>query len=286
MFKDVPIVFVSFADDRLKRSRRRLNSQVQKFNLFDSIYLYSERDVDGLPSLRGTRGYGYWYWKPRVVSETLDKVNAGSVLVYSDIGCHFNVEGKNRFLEYLNFIVSNDFDLLVFSFSEDDWFSSKEVMWTKRKLVEYFNLSFDSVELNSNQLVTTFFICRNNARVRSFIHSWHALVDERSLVNDDLHEEHPLFIEHRHDQSIFSLLLKRSDLKYKIIDQREIWNPLRPINFKQGSDPRGGGVDWRPLTRMPVLAKRDKDYSFFVKFRRKCSAIFLKLSIVKERYYG
>lgn len=112
---DGRLVLCSFGDSRYGASRERLQEQAEDFDLFDAIHLYNEYDLptsfreDFNEQLRAdVRGFGYWVWKPRVILETLSKMDDGDVLLYVDMGCHLNSRGKERLLEYWQEVKRNE----------------------------------------------------------------------------------------------------------------------------------------------------------------------------------
>ena len=44
----------------------------------------------------GSKGFGYWCWKPDIILNILNKINNDDCLLYLDAGCHLNINGKKR----------------------------------------------------------------------------------------------------------------------------------------------------------------------------------------------
>ena len=68
-------VFLTFADRRLEKSLRRIGREARAMRAFNAVHVYDERDLS--PAFRerfgqwlrpGVRGFGYWVWKPEVIS--------------------------------------------------------------------------------------------------------------------------------------------------------------------------------------------------------------------------
>ena len=102
---------VSFADSRMHRSIKRLFKQAKKFDFFDNYFLLNENDISlGFRNkfkdklIFGSKGYGYWCWKPDIILNILNKINNDDCLLYLDAGCHLNINGKKRLQEYFEII--------------------------------------------------------------------------------------------------------------------------------------------------------------------------------------
>ena len=88
---------VSFADSRMKKSFKRMFDQANEFNFFDKIFLLNENNLSKNFKTKfknelvlGSKGYGYWCWKPEVILNILQKLNNNDCLMYVDAGCHLN----------------------------------------------------------------------------------------------------------------------------------------------------------------------------------------------------
>ncbi len=88
----------------------------------------------------------------------------------------------------------------------------KEIQFTKKKLFDYLGCSID--ERNSLQIQATWSIWKNSDDNRKIVKQWVELSSaELNLWQNPngIEEEFCEFIEHRRDQSIFSILWKRSE---------------------------------------------------------------------------
>ena len=114
-------VFCTFADSRLKKSLERIKKQAESMNAYDNILIYDENRLDFKMRIMfkdkliyGSRGFGYWVWKPQVVIQTFEKMDYGDVLNYVDAGCWLNPEGKGRLNEYFNMAFQDEKGILAF----------------------------------------------------------------------------------------------------------------------------------------------------------------------------
>jgi hypothetical protein len=93
-------------------------------------------------------------------------------------------------------------------------------MCTKKQCLEYFNILMNQKEvLELNQLEAGCLFIRNCKTSRKFVREWLAIAEEKNYIylNDFLSDSQPLqFKDHRHDQSIFYMLMLR-DKDFSII---------------------------------------------------------------------
>ena len=245
------IYFVSFADTSLLPSLQRIKRQAEEFNCFRKICIYTEKNLPRqarkrakeIISVTGTRrGYGYWSWKPAIVKSVMKKMKDGDVLLYSDAGTHLNARGKDKLFEYIERARLHDIWVIQLDNVLND------LNYTKRDTAELFKADLPNGNvLKDGQIQATFFILVKSAYTTSLIKKWDELMELKNvhyfddspsvLVNDSS------FVENRHDQSLFSLLLKSNHYYAETecrcyAETEEGWNQLA-------------------LTE-PILARRDK----------------------------
>ena len=197
---------------RFHREFRELQKALQdKFDIYVYIYnQYNLPDDDRFDKSRldGTRGYGYWSWKPFIISKTLEKINEGDILLYIDIGCELRSDGTQRFIEYLDYTIEHGMVC-------GEMKGLFEAQWTKGDLFAYFNLNPNDF-VNLSQRAATLLFMINNERSREIINRWLGVFYEDFSLVDDSNSKipnHSSFIENRHDQSVFSLLSRIYDIK-------------------------------------------------------------------------
>lgn len=233
------VVFITFADSKYKLSLLRLRNQVKKSKYITDKYFFTEKDLDkdfkeNFHPWLYRRGYGYWKWKSYLVKKIFDTLNEGDIIIYADAGCVFNAGADERLLYYINRVKNSKSGLLVFAqnYIEKDW--------TKADCFNYFGILNDKTITDTPQnWAGSFLICKNNIS-NKIIYEWadvsinhyDLITDKRSLIKNS-----NSFIEHRHDQSVLSILSKI--FKAEIIPSSEIDNnnfdniPIQPARLKQ-----------------------------------------------------
>ena len=96
------------------------------------------------------------------------------------------------------------YDLLTFQLRKP------EQCWTKGDIFAKFRVSANSQYANCRQVMATYFILKVSSRTRAFVKLWIDLVADLQLLTDQKSVAKNLncFRENRHDQSLFSMLVK------------------------------------------------------------------------------
>lgn len=208
-------VFLTFGGptDNYRKRSKKLAEQSKEFNYFTESIGLTDDDLKNDAEFWGKhgaflennmRGYGFWLWKPYIIKRQFDKMAEGDILVYADCGCTLNPQGYSRFLEYIEMLESNPEKMGIISFQMD----IPEFKYSKQLLLDTLCISKE-MRL-SGQCVGGIQIIKKNAHSKKVIHEWWNLASQHILINDDRRpHEHPKFKDHRHDQSIYSLVVKK-----------------------------------------------------------------------------
>ena len=172
-----------------------------------------------------SRGYGYWVWKPYIVNEALSTLNENDILLYVDGRSGLRKTGKPiKWLDY--FIQESKLDIACWQMVH------KEMHWTNGDIISAFKLNLNSELLKTGQFATTFHAYRKNMQTLNFVNEWlNFLKNNLAICRDEksLNSNHNKFIENRHDQSVFSLLIKtkiekNDSITFHILQSRKILN--------------------------------------------------------------
>lgn len=258
--------FITFADSRLTGALTRIAKQAHAMEFFDEIETLTEKDLDSAYLeenkhllKRGVRGFGYWIWKPYVIWRALQGMAEGDELYYVDAGCHFNPRGRTRMLEYAETLRQNELGIAGFELTPD----CSVRAFTKMDLLIRTGVCGQEEHLSRAQVCATHVFVRKNAGSMGFLEEWLAICRDIHLVDDSPSEKPdlPCFVEHRHDQSIFSILC--------MLHGRETW-------------PENNTRDWSTMMAYPIWDKRDLGITVHTlerllrKIRKKWSRLFLR----------
>lgn len=265
--------FISFASPRMKSALEKIVKQSIKMNYFDDIIPYTYNDLTADFTERyhdklhdNIRGFGYWSWKPEIIKQTLAKMKDGDQLLYLDAGCNLNNHGKDRLKQYFD-MLSDDTPLVTFiNDTKDTLFFNKDIKlpdwplknWIKGDLIDYFNIREQNEILDQQVFFAGILLLQKGKISKTFIDKWEETISTDWSFIDDSPSKSPNldgFIEHRHDQAIFSVLCN-----------------LYPVNQISGCEVvypkiKGRGSDWKKLKNFPIHARRDRRENFSTKVK-------------------
>lgn len=281
-------VFITFASSDLHRSLFRIEKQARALAFYDQLCIFTEHDLAPDFQARfkqhlriGSRGYGYWCWKPQIILQLLDRVNEGDVIQYTDAGCHLNKNGIDRLADYFNFAQNAENGILAFQagppgpelqFDKRQFQLFPDGEWAKGDLLDYFSVRDQKEVVFTPSVGAGILFIRKCPQSIRLIQEWLEVIEVDFHFIDDTPSRSPNlpgFREHRHDQAIFSLLCK----KYGVtkLSGYEFWYPSKNI-----LEP-----DWKALKNYPIHARRDRDKGFVGNI-----SDFLKRALKKLKKYS
>jgi hypothetical protein len=226
--------FITFGagSDNYIKAGERLISQAENTKLFNEIILYTDtylkNDIifwnkHGTFINQNKRGYGYWLWKSYIIKKTMEKMNDNDILLYLDAGCEIDIN-KSKFFDYYFNLVKKDYIIGTFTCIEKEW--------TKMDLILKLDVNnFKYLDTQQHQGgVILFLVCD---KTRKLVNEWYDLSCDYHLIDDSpsIVQNVKCFRQHRHDQSIFSLLTKKYDL---YSSNRNFHNVIEIIRNKTG----------------------------------------------------
>jgi hypothetical protein len=206
--------FISFGTlDNYKDSVKRIKKEAEEMNFFDKIKVYTQFDFDEDYKKRHqnffnmhTRGYGYWMWKSYIVLKTLNEMQENDILVYADAGCTLNnnLVAKNKLDTYIQLCKTLPAANVSFQMKYI------EKSWSKMDMFIILDAKKPEI-MNSGQLVGGVFILKKCLHIMDLVNEWYTISQNYQLISDfpSVIPNDPSFRDHRHDQSIFSILRKK-----------------------------------------------------------------------------
>ncbi len=195
---------VCYGTKNFDESRKTLIATAKKHGI-DEIYEYTEKDLyktdfykQNKQTLKSRRGAGYWLWKPYFILETLRKLESGSILLYCD--CGVEIIGD---LNLLFDLITNR-DIALFKVHEH-----LNKYWTKRDTFVLMGLQ-DKLYEDSEQVAGGYQLYKVGPKSIDFVKEWLDYCCEPQILTDrksiSVVSEIAGFRQHRHDQSVLSLL--------------------------------------------------------------------------------
>jgi hypothetical protein len=206
------IVLLNYSNWLFQDSQAKNSATGREIGGFDRVLAYGPQDIDrhfaarNRHILRQRRGGGYWLWKPYFIYRTLVELSEGDFLFYCDAGAHF-VASIHPLLELCE-RASQDVIPFELRFRESDW--------TKRDA--FVLLGCDTPQFTDTpQRLASFSLWKKSASSLLLARQWLELAQDERVLTDKPNlcglPNYPGFQEHRHDQSLFSLLTKKHGLK-------------------------------------------------------------------------
>jgi hypothetical protein len=207
--------FITFGNQQYAATAERICNEAKNLNIFHYIKKFSEQELFSFPEFQqhkdfvysNPRGFGYWLWKSFLTMKYMENMNEGDILVYADAGCTINEKGRKRMLEYFDMVNLHPSGILRFQLSLNN---QTEEKWTKMDLIQHLNVE---KYMEFFILVGGIFVLRKCDNSIQLVKKWyetavennyHFIDDSQSILSNN-----SSFIEHRHDQSIFSLLSRK-----------------------------------------------------------------------------
>lgn len=199
---------ISYGDEKFAGQREFLRETAIASSFFDEIQIFSPEDIDPefrwriYNAIRFARGGGFWTWKVYFIKRVFESLKEDDILIYCDAGCMINGIARERFEQYIEMLAAAETGTLDFELP------FKEYEYTKQEVFDYFR-SPQEIS-NSNQLMATVILLKKCAHTSMLIDKWYnTVIDNVFLFTDDKRvEQRNGFIDHRHDQSVFSVIRK------------------------------------------------------------------------------
>jgi hypothetical protein len=202
------IVALNYADKNFKKRQKINTKTAYLLGKVDKVYSFSPEDIDNdflsknKNILSQKRGAGLWLWKPYFINKVLDEISDGDVLIYLDSG-GFYVRKVNTLIEKLR---DSKQEIMLF---EQPLI---ECQWTKKTVLISLDAYTDEIRF-SNQTLGIMIIIKS-ARSCAFVERWLELCQQEELIcpKEKDETEDFMFISHREDQSILSVLGKKEKI--------------------------------------------------------------------------
>jgi len=204
-------VLVNLSNQLYKDSRDRLNESARRHGIgevkswdFEEIkqtsFYPENRIILDQPS-----GMGYWLWKPYIMLEAMKGVSDGDIVIYSDSGIEIIAS-----LDPLFRLCREEQPIVLFGNGD-----FRNAIWTKRDCFILMDCDEEAFWYGPH-CDASFILMRRSPFSIKFLEEWLKFSrDERilsDLPNTSGKKELPEFKEHRHDQSILSLLAQKYHL--------------------------------------------------------------------------
>lgn len=200
----------------------RLTKQAQNLNIFESVRGITDTDLKadtefwkkhGAFIEASSRGYGYWLWKPYILLKALESLSDGDIVMYIDSGCELDISRTRELSDYIEHVKQYG----LWGTRGSPWDFSNDIQYCKRDTSVKYDLPVSALEKGHIQgSIHIVMKCENTLRI---LKEWYSACEDYHCINDEpsVEPNFPSFIDHRHDQSIYNLILKKYKLEETIL---------------------------------------------------------------------
>ena len=223
--------FLSFGNDRFKKSRSRIQKEAEATGLFDCTLIETEEICNEEPfksvcEKYKTCGRGfYWYmWKPYIIFKILKCLKNGDILFYCDAGMKI-YDSPNIIEKFKNLFElvqdKNKCPTGIATFiTTGPPAQRKEYMYNMVHVFDHFSVGNDESITHTQQVqagVHTILKCDKSIKI---IEEWFELtktnpeffIGDKRFCKFDKTVQFEGFRDHRHDQSVWSILCKLNNV--------------------------------------------------------------------------
>lgn len=229
--------FLSYGTSYTYHSRLRdINAEsFKRFNNFDVYFLLDEKSIKKEYAqkynniLSEKRGAGYWLWKPYLIDRLLSLMKDNDILMY----CDSSISQINNLDPVLSLTRSRH----IIPFIVNDGRGDEREVCKRDALIltDSDNESIWSRPL-SGQLGASYIFLRKTDKTVRIVKKWLAFCEDERIISDKENvmgkPNYPMFIDHRHDQAVLSLLCKQNNLT-PIYDITQYGNNFRNESWGQ-----------------------------------------------------
>ena len=207
------IIAVNYADKKFRRAQK-LNSRTAGQWGADRVIEYGPDDIDEAFRRRNKeildtpRGGGYYLWKPYFYRKAYDELGEGDYLVYIDSGAVY----INKIQDLIDCMEQEETPLMIFSL--------------ERERIEKGNTKRDAFVLtgcdearytDTPQSIGGYFVCKKAPEVKAYLDEVLHYAQDIRIISDKPNvmglPNYAEFADHRHDQSVISLMSKKYGFK-------------------------------------------------------------------------
>lgn len=204
----------------------KLLESVRTFGKQFQIIEFQKTDIDSDFTLKHynilsqQRGGGYWLWKPYAIFHTLQKLNENDILFYLDSKYYFTEE----FAELYEPLLTKQ-DLIVWKNKPNEpiWYMRN---WCKMDVIIRYDMYDKIFYKNAEDCWGGAMIIKKTLYTMDIIQSWLEMCGEFENITDspstipNTHE----FKEHRHDQSMLSIVLHKNNIPMPFFEKQYLQN--------------------------------------------------------------
>lgn len=244
--------FITFANRGYMKTDRIIE-QTKKFNIFDSVESLDETYIPEFIEkhynfiVSHPIGFGSFIWKPKIIYDKLLSIDDNDILMYADAGIHMNVNGKQRFLEYLDMLDTYK----IITFLTSNFYKANN--FVKADAVMSYYPEFNN-ELRQ-YLYAGVMIIKKTSETIKLISEWLELCERYDFLENKpsvSYPDIPSYIGQDLDNGLFALTVYKNKEIVKFIDPHEF------NVYREDGNQIQNNRDWSKLDKYPIQCRRDR----------------------------
>jgi len=224
--------FLVYDDNSKKYNEHfeKLLNSVKTYGKEFEIIIFNKNEIDedfarkNHSILSLSKGGGYWLWKPYIIHNLLSKIQENDIVFYLDSKYYFIEPFKDLYYDYM---INNDILVWKNKPNEPSYFLKN---WCKMEVIQKYDIYNKVFIDNAKDCWAGAIVVKNNERSQKYIKEWldmaciyENITDSPSSIPND-----EQFIEHRHDQSLLSVVLLKNNLNTLFFEKRYLQNERIP----------------------------------------------------------
>lgn len=174
--------------------------------------------------LNEKRGGGFWLWKPYLIKKKLLSIKDDDYLFYCDAGRSSYYRFSSRPTNLLHYLSEKRKGMLL---APSYPHLGSLMRWTKRDCLELMEVQ-EREELSKPTILASWSIWRRTDFALDFLEEWIRFSTDRRCITDDANcmgkPNYSQFQDHRHDQSIMSVLAHKMNAPFVDLSRSNVQN--------------------------------------------------------------
>lgn len=207
------IIAVNYADKNFQKAQK-LNSMTARRWGADKVLEYGPKDIDEVFRKRNQRildaprGGGYYLWKPYIYRKAYDELGENDYLIYTDAGAVY----VNSIQYLIDCMEHEKVPMMIFSLEQE----RLERCNTKKDAFVLTGCD-EPKYTDTPQSIGGYFVCRKDPVVEAYLDEVLHYAQDIRIISDQPNvmglPNYAEFTDHRHDQSVISLISKKYGIK-------------------------------------------------------------------------
>ena len=193
-----------------------------------NIIKFHKNDIDDEFKLKNKeilnfhRGGGYWLWKPYIINNIMNKIKDGDIIYYLDSKYYF-IEPFKKLLYKLRL---NDIIVWKNKPNEQVWLMKN---WCKMDVILKYDLYDQVFNKNAEDCWAGSIIIRKTSKTSEYMKEWLDMCCYENITDSpSISINSELFCEHRHDQSLLSIIIHKYNIPLHYFDKKYLQNVRSP----------------------------------------------------------